>query len=199
MGYVPAMNTLDDMLNAAFDRLAEGAAPGRSAFSMIYAATIGADGRPRTRTVVMRQFERAPCRIWFNTDLRSPKASEIAADPRISILAYDQNAGFQIRIEGKAVLHKGDGARAAWDATAERSRVCYRQVEGPSTELERPHSTDPTDEMRSPEKADWGFENFGAVETIPTSFDVLDLGRSGHRRCRFQAAEGNWNGNWLAP
>ncbi|MEL7464606.1 MAG: pyridoxamine 5'-phosphate oxidase family protein [Pseudomonadota bacterium] len=194
------MTTLNDLLDAALDGFAAGAAPGRSPFSMIYAATIGVDGRPRVRTVVIRRFDRDGGGIWFNTDLRSPKAAEIDADRRISVLAYDRDGGFQMRVEGEAILHRDGGAKAAaWTASAARSRICYRHAYGPSDALDDPANGDPTEAMRAPVDADAGFENFGAVEVRMETMDVLDLAGSGHRRALFTRADGAWTGRWLAP
>lgn len=194
------MTSPDPMLAAAFDRLAEGAGPGKSPYSMVYAATSGLDGRPRLRTVVMRRFDAETGAIWFNTDLRSPKAAELGADPRISILGYDRDAGFQIRVEGAATLHRdAPGKQTAWEASADRSRICYRHGYAPSSTLDTPELGDPTEAMRAPDDHEAGFENFGAVEVRMETIDILDLARSGHRRSFFKRTTDGWTGEWRAP
>ena len=194
------MITLDSLLAKALDGFDAGAGPGKSPFSMVYAATIGDDGRPRVRTVVLRRFDRNGAGLWFNTDLRSPKAAEIDDDSRITVLAYDRDGGFQMRVEGAARVHReGEAKQTAWSASADRSRICYRHAYGPSSSLEAPEAGDPTDAMRAPSDPDAGYENFGAVEVRIETMDVLDLARSGHRRAVFSFENGVWSGDWRAP
>ena len=55
-------------------------------------ATLGLDGRPRIRTVVLRDFDEGAGTLRFHTDRRSEKVSELARDPRIGVHFYDEAA-----------------------------------------------------------------------------------------------------------
>ncbi|MFN3260101.1 MAG: pyridoxamine 5'-phosphate oxidase family protein [Pikeienuella sp.] len=190
------MTALPDLLDRAWTALEAGAAPGRSRFSMVYLATTGLDGAPRLRTVVLRRADRAAGTAGFNTDLRSPKIAEMRAEPRAALLGYDMEAGFQVRLEGRARLLPQDGA--AWEAALPRSRICYRHAYAPGSRLERPEDGDPTEAMIAPEDADSGLPNFCAVDLLIERLEALDLSATGHRRAEYRATEG-WAGRWLAP
>ncbi|MEO0960732.1 MAG: pyridoxamine 5'-phosphate oxidase family protein, partial [Pseudomonadota bacterium] len=71
---------LDAVVEAAWKRLERGAADKRSAFNTLQLATIGPQGWPEQRTVVLRRVETAERRVTFHTDRRSAKAAEIEAD-----------------------------------------------------------------------------------------------------------------------
>ncbi len=81
--------TLEGALHAAFGRLAEGARDGRSPFRTPALATLGRDGAPQLRTVVLRGFDPAARSLSIHTDRRSAKVAELAADPRAALHVYD--------------------------------------------------------------------------------------------------------------
>ena len=120
-----------DDLDAAFAELwrllADGAAHGRGGFHLPTLATVGADGGPRLRTVVLRAADPAEGTLRFHCDRRSDKASEILADPACALSAYDAAAKIQIRVEGRAALHTDDAlAEAAWTGSRAMSREIGR-------------------------------------------------------------------------
>ncbi|MEL7174391.1 MAG: pyridoxamine 5'-phosphate oxidase family protein, partial [Pseudomonadota bacterium] len=77
---------LDAVLDAAWTRLQRGAADKRSAFNTLQIATLGPQGWPEQRTVVLRRVEPSERRVTFHTDRRSAKAAEIESDGRVSLL-----------------------------------------------------------------------------------------------------------------
>jgi pyridoxamine 5'-phosphate oxidase len=65
-------------------------------------ATVGADGQPSTRIVQLKRIE--PDALVFTSALWTRKAREIAANPRVSLLAYWPTLGRQLHVTGEAVL-----------------------------------------------------------------------------------------------
>ena len=184
----------------AWDSLEIGAGPGRSAFSMVQLATIGLDGGPKLRTIVLRAASRDRRTLAFHTDRRSPKFAEIAADHRVSIVDYDREGGRQVRVEGLATLHVDDEtADAAWAGSRDHSRVCYRSAFGPGDVLADPGLADPTEAALNPLSQDVGRGAFARVEIEVMRVDWLDLDVSGHRRAVFDWRPGGWAGKWVAP
>ncbi len=183
-------------LAEAWRRLEEGAAH-QSGFHTPALATIGRDGAPRLRTVVLRGVDRTTRTLRVHCDARSAKAAEIAADPRISLHAYDPKAKIQVRIEGAARLHGEDEiARAAWAASRPMSRVCYATAPGPGTPLAAGGAYAPPEDEDGVEA---GFAEFRVVVLTAARLEFLYLARQGHRRALF-----TWNGEepaatWLAP
>jgi Pyridoxamine 5'-phosphate oxidase len=81
----------------------------RTPFTVLQLATSGLDGAPKVRRVILRGA------VSFFTDVRSAKIEEIRHPPRGSLLGYDADAGFQMRLEGKAAMDtQGREKAAAW-------------------------------------------------------------------------------------
>ncbi|MEM7270337.1 MAG: pyridoxamine 5'-phosphate oxidase family protein [Pseudomonadota bacterium] len=195
-----AITELDGFLDAAWGALDAGAGSGKSAFSMVQIATVGTDGGPRARTVVIRANERAKREVAFHTDIRSPKVRELHRDPRLALIGYDMDAGLQVRAEGRARLHKGDDvALSAWSAAKLHSRICYRSEFSPGEAIASGEFGDPTDSARAPENEDVGYENFCRVVATIERIEWLDLAHSGHRRAQFVWRDESWIGGWIAP
>lgn len=175
--------------------LARGVADRRSAFHTIGVATIGLDGRPRLRTVVLRAVEPSAARLRFHTDARADKVAELAADPRIALHGYDPGGKLQIRVEGRASVHGEDAvADAAWAASRPMSRDCYGTRPAPGTPLSAPDAFAlPADEA---ERAA-GRVHFRAVTVAVETIETLYLAHCGHRRARFDIR--TREAAWLVP
>lgn len=181
----------------AWRQLARGVADRRSSFHTPSVATIGLDGRPRLRTVVLRGVEPAAARLRFHTDARADKVAELSADPRIALHAYDAAGKFQLRIEGLARLHRDDAtADAAWAGSRPMSRACYGTVPAPGSRLAGPNDfTLPADEAA----LDAGRGHFCVVVIDALTLETLALAHEGHRRARFDLRSQADSGVWLVP
>jgi hypothetical protein len=184
---------LEEILAEAFRLFARGVADRRSAFRTPTVATIGADGAPRARTMVLRRFNAAARNVTFHSDQRSAKVIDLAADARAAIHVYDAHAALQLRLAARVRVHAGDeAARAAWAAGNPSSHVGYAISPAPGAAVPAPPpaSTDP----------DSGFSNFAL---LVLSFDTLEwlwLYHGGHRRARFAWDEsGAMTATWLVP
>lgn len=192
----PWHDDLAGSLAHAWAMLVRGAADRRHAFHTPTVATIGRDGAPRVRTVVLRGADPAARTLRFHTDARSAKAAELAADPRIAIHAYDAGAKLQLRLEGIAALHRDDGvADAAWAATRPFSRACYRLATAPGTPADDPLTA--LAEDGAGEEA--GRDAFVAVTVAVARLEMLHLAATGHRRSAFAWRGGELAATWLVP
>jgi pyridoxamine 5'-phosphate oxidase len=190
-------NDRDAALAALWDFLAEGAEHGRSGFHLPSLATLGADGAPRLRSVVLRAADRATGTLRFHCDRRSDKAAEIRANPACALAAYDEAAKVQIRVEGRATLHTDDAvAEAAWAGSRAMSRVCYGAEPAPGTVLSAGGAYRLPDE---PSATILGRPHFAAVVVRAAHLDFLYLDRRGHRRAAWRRTETGWAGDWIAP
>lgn len=80
-------------------------------------ATVGADGRPSSRMVLLKGWDEDG--FVFYTNLDSRKGSELAENPNASLLFYWKSLKRQIRVEG--VVHQVSDAEAdAYFATRPR-------------------------------------------------------------------------------
>ncbi|WP_295539924.1 pyridoxamine 5'-phosphate oxidase family protein [uncultured Thiohalocapsa sp.] len=190
-------NDLDATLEQVWQRLGRGVADRRSGMRTVQLASLGLDGTPRVRSVVLRGVDRAERLLRVHTDRRSPKFAEISEHPAVEICAYDPRAKVQIRARGSAALATTAAAEPAWAATQPGSRACYRVSAPPGSPLVDPTAVDPQPTPQAP--ADAGREHFSVVLTTVARLDWLYLAARGHRRARFDWHEGRWQGRWLVP
>ncbi len=192
-------DTLRSTLAEAYRLIERGVKDRRNAMHTPSVATIGIDGRPRIRTVVLRDFNEAARTLRFHTDRRSEKVSELARDPRIGVHFYDEVAKVQIRIDGSAAIHcEGAIAEAAWTASQRMSRVCYGTDPAPGSVIER------ADAFRLPgldPEIAAGREHFSAIVVTISAIEWLWLKSGGHRRAMFRFKNGTESveSQWLAP
>jgi pyridoxamine 5'-phosphate oxidase len=188
---------LDETLAEAWRLLARGAADRRSGFHTPVAASLGRDGRPRARVVVLRAADPQDWILRFHTDRRSEKFSGLLADPRIALSGYDAGNKVQMRVEGRAILHTDDAvAEAAWIGSREMSRAVYGILPGPGRELAN------ADEFTMPGQPDEiaaGRQNFCVVIVRMESLEWLYLASAGHRRALFERSGRAVTSSWLAP
>src|SRR5690606_38616285 len=80
----------------AFEAARDGAAfePSRAAF-----ATVGADGRPSVRYVLVKLVDERGFRVFTNYE--SKKAAQLAENPHASLVYHWEQTGTQVRIDGR--------------------------------------------------------------------------------------------------
>jgi pyridoxamine 5'-phosphate oxidase len=189
----PFYNDLMASHAEAWSILSRGAVDRRSAMHTVTVATVGLNGAPRIRTVVLRHVSVPDRTLRFHTDARSGKIAELRHNPQVQIAACDPGQKIQLRITGLATIHQRDEvAVAAWDRAQIKSRECYRQIEAPGTAASRP------EDLTRPAEHD-GVANFSAVRVAIEEIDWLYLAASGHRRARFRWPDGALAATWLAP
>jgi pyridoxamine 5'-phosphate oxidase len=184
---------LEDCRAEAFRRLARGVADRRCPFHTPTLATIGADGAPELRTLVLRGFEAGSRTLRLHTDARSGKVAELARDPRCALHLYDPAAKLQLRLAGRAAVHGEDAiADAAWAASRDFSRMCYAITPAPGTPVDTPPP--------APRDAEAGRGVFRVLLLRFDQLEWLELAAEGHRRARFAwSADGTLESCWLVP
>ncbi len=184
---------LDATLAEAFRLLARGVADRRHGFHTPTLGTIGLDGTPALRTVVLRGFDAAARTLRIHTDARSAKVAELAQQPRAALHLYDAGAQVQLRIAGEATIHAADAvAEAAWAGSRSFSRMCYAIEPGPGTPIPQP--------IAAPLDPEAGRAQFRVVLLHATALEWLWLDSAGHQRARFAwDAAGMCDATWLVP
>ncbi len=174
----PTVDTIWATLNLSTER--------KAAFTLMQLATIGLDGGPKARTVVLRAAEPGPGLLSFITDTRSAKVREIAVNPRVSLCGYDQTH-LQVRIEGKAgIVADAEERRRVWASLRQHTRRLYNAL---------PQETLAT--ALADEDAPSDF--FCLVTVLAESIDWLDLSTEPHRRVVFHRRAGKWHGARAVP
>ncbi|UEP30061.1 MULTISPECIES: pyridoxamine 5'-phosphate oxidase family protein [unclassified Burkholderia] len=195
----PASESLPQTYDRLWSCLESGVGTQRSPFTMVQAATLGLDGAPKVRTIVLRQVSRADRLLAFHTDARSEKVAELRRDPRIAVVANDLDGLVQIRAEGVASICDDEvQRRAIWQSSRPHTLLLYRAPLRPGTPIESPEEAHITP---SPGEApiDDGYRNFCLVHVTVTRIDWLELARGGHRRAVFDVNDDGYAGRWIAP
>ena len=196
---------LDAVLERAWGLLESGASDRRHGFHTPALATVGLDGIPQVRTVVLRAADRANRSLRIHTDRRAPKVREMEAEDRVSLAFYAPTEKTQVRVSGLATLHAGNDPLAleAWSMTSRFGRRCYLASLGPGTPASAPTSgLPPVLEGQEPswEATQVGLNQFTAVRVRISMLDWLHLAHTGHRRARFRWDENETpTGVWCAP
>lgn len=184
---------LNEVFAKAFRLFARGVVDRRLAFRTPTIATIGLDGEPRIRTMVLRRFESATRRFTLHTDRRATKLTEISRQPSFAVHVYDARAALQVRLSARAQIHAGDKVtRQASAAGAPSSHFGYAITPAPGTEISAPPPAAIGDES--------GFGNFALLTLSFHTLEWLWLYNGGHRRARFSWADyGSHRSAWQVP
>lgn len=150
-------------------------------------ATIGTDGMPQARTVVLRATDRSAATLDLHTDLHSAKVAELRANPRASLHVWNPSPHLQVRIEAEVAILTGAAVADIWERVPEPSRMAYGSLPAPGQPI-----ADALDYDKSPDQA-----AFAVLRLSVQAIDAVHLGHD-HRRARFNRADG-WTGRWLAP
>ncbi len=78
-------------------------------------ATIGDDGAPDARTLVLRSADFATRWLVFFTDTRSPKVAQLQRDPRAQLVFWCPRLRWQLRVQAEVnVDSMSDKVQEAW-------------------------------------------------------------------------------------
>lgn len=190
--------TLGAEIERIWSLFTRGAVDKRSAFNIPTVATIGVDGAPALRTVVLRTCSPSDRSLTFHTDARSRKTAELTANPTIVWHVWSQRQRLQVRARAKVRLHSNDEVAArAWDRLHAGSRSLYTQATPPLTRL----STAEDVRNQPPLDDNDGFTNFVVAETTVSELEWLELAQEGHRRGlgQWDARGNHWLASWIAP
>ncbi len=139
-----------------------------------------------SRMVVLRSIQLNPFKIFFNCDVRSPKAKQLKEKNECMALFYNQNRRIQIRMNCIAILHYNNNlSEQIWDKTPLQSRKCYMGDFNPSNTIKEWNPNVPFNYIdRDPDKneSSKGYKNFVHVELSIVNCDILELHYDGHVR-----------------
>ncbi len=196
--------TLTEQLADAWRGLTDAALNARDEWHLPVIASIGLDGRPEARTVVLRSVDPETRTLTFHTDRRSPKVQEIEASGWLAWAFYERSSKTQLRVSGVTTVHSTDAvADAGWARTTLSSRRCYLAPHAPSAPLDdwHPNLPDGLHAARPDvEASEAGRENFTLVRTRIDRMERLELHHDGHLRVAWRWNDaGAEEARWLAP
>jgi pyridoxamine 5'-phosphate oxidase len=151
-------------------------------------ATVGCDGSPNARTVVLRKVDARLLTFCFYTDARSAKVSEITKEPKAVLAFWSGRLNWQLRVKVEiSVATDGPEIQALWQRIQQSaSATDYMASASPGTER--------TTGFRTAQNLS-GDHHFALLNAQVLQMDWLELGRGGHRRASMSAD--TWQ--WLVP
>ncbi len=150
-------------------------------------ATVDASGMPNARTVVLQDVHRTgatavACALDIYADRRSPKTSELAAQPMACLVFWSARVGWQLRVR-VVVSVKTDGPLVAslWQLVRQtRSGGGYMAVPPPGASLPRDYSTQALSTADHETQSTY----FAVLKAQVLEIDWLELRREQHRRAK---------------
>ncbi|MGB0715858.1 MAG: hypothetical protein ACPGXK_08265 [Phycisphaerae bacterium] len=199
-------SNLGPVLEKIWDQLEEAVTRRAHSFHLPVLTTIGLNGIPDARVVVLRSAARQHCCISCHTDSRSPKAIQLVRCAHATWVFYDHQQRIQVRVSGQTSIAGVDGSEAAinaWNNVSQSERQSYLGPHPPSQRASQPTSNLPAGMPgRAPTEQEIQFakQNFRLITTHINRIDWLWLRDEGHRRAMFEWDEsGRSSAHWLEP
>jgi pyridoxamine 5'-phosphate oxidase len=185
---------LKEIEQLVWKKLVNGSVKKKNGFRTMCVGTIGENADSNLRIVINRKVDEVSKKIFFYTDIRSRKFSDLTVDNRVSLLFYDARQSIQIVIKANAKLHTNDNLKNdRWQATSSQARLGYMTIDAPNTKSEIPTlgyeerfaTIKPTNE-----ESDLYKENFAVIECEAYEVEFLYLNFSGNRKANFYYKNG---------
>ena len=169
-----------ELKRAALDRHHEWRAP--------VLATVGHDGAPQARTVVLREADPKRQQLLIYTDSRSLKVADLAANPAAVLVFWSKRLGWQLRVRATtSVQTVGPEVDAIWERVRQSAAAAdYLSVAVPGSAL--PAQSLPSDAQPTVVPK----HHLALVTATVQEMDWLELARTGHRRAVLDAESWSW-------
>ena len=145
-----------------------------------------------SRYVVLRKFTDSNSFIIF-TDTRSEKMQDLKSNDNCNLLFYHNGKKLQVRVNGKAIIHKNDeSTKQYWAGVKGNSDKAYTSLIPPGEKIKNPQEAFQWDETLTSSQ-------FVVLEILPIKIEALQLNRDEHIRAKFSNVNGNLEATFLAP
>ena len=175
------LDALPQIEAAVWRELAAAVGSKRHPWRVAVLATVDGHGAD-ARSVVLRDFQAESRTLLIYTDSRSPKATQVAANPIGTLVLWSAELGWQLRLQVALTLQTS-GLQVS-------SRWARLKLTPAAQDYLSPLPPGSPLSMPAPERR--SREHFAVLAAQVQSVDWLELHASGHRRARFDAAGGVW-------
>ncbi len=167
--------------------------------SAVCVSTIDSAGFPQSRFVDLKEIDQ--CGFTFCTSYNSEKGNQLSQNPKISLLAWWDHIGYQVRVVGKAVTISNDRADKFWFTRSKEAHVattCFKQSEvwNSTVSMENQYSSalfaSPTSIARP--------SSWGGYSVVPNSIEILKFRANRvHIREQYLRDGSSWKMRLLQP
>lgn len=182
----------DEILNNINQAFRNAAADTSHNLRFFSVATYDTDSNtPQSRMVVLRKFL-PDWTLRFYTDYRSSKVADIKYHPSVSLLFWNPEDRYQIRVQASASIHyQNEISKNEWQNVDDAAKKAYTTILAPGTEISQPN------EVRHRKDNN----HFCVIDALPSQIKVLQLNREDHLAMNFirESANEKWDGNWILP
>lgn len=183
----PWASSLVELYTQVWTRLARGVADRRALARHPTLSTVSPDGKPKSRTVVLRASSSLLHTLDIHTDLRSSKIRDLKTTPFAALHIWDNAARLQIRLEAKVAILQGADVASIWASLPEHTQSSYGIMPAPGQQITSSLAYNETSVS----------DHYGVLRLGVETIEVLHLG-SDHRRASFGLGD-DWVGKWLVP
>ncbi len=190
----------ESIADQAWKRLVQAGDDPSHPMRIVVLATLGDGGSPEARLMVLRGASRRLGRLWFYTDLRSPKVGQLRTCPTVCMVAWDNACGVEMRIRGTATVDSSSALTDDhWRQASLGLQALLRSPEEPGRPLKLPDprlmgmktAMDADDEATAR-------RNFAVIEIDITGIEWLQVCPDDQRRAIMHSAT-DWHPLALAP
>ena len=158
-------------------------------------ATLGLDGLPEARTVVLRQVDAQLANMAFYTDSRSPKIAELGATPHASLVFWSKRLSWQLRVRVQVVIHtSGKQVTEAWERVRQSPAAGdYLSAAAPGAVLPDAPALPNASALPAPIAIPANLSHHLSIVSMRVlDMDWLELARTGHRRAFLRGTSFEW-------
>lgn len=143
-------------------------------------ASVGFDGSPQVRTIILRHANPTLWTLDAYTDSRSSKCQELVKYNRAQLVFWSTRLGWQLRVSVNASVHTdGDLVESAWTRMRQsKASKDYLSVQAPGSVIVS-NTANETLALNAPNKHHLAVLRFQVM-----SMDWLELGKEIHRRAQ---------------
>ncbi len=183
----PWASSLVELYAQVWTRLARGVVDRRAPARHPTLSTVSPDGKPKSRTVVLRASNSLLHTLDLHTDLRSSKIEDLTTIPFGALHIWDNAAHLQIRLEAKVDILQGADVAPIWASLPEHTQLSYAILPAPGQQIASSLAYNKTSVS----------DHFSVLRLSVETIEVLHLGAD-HRRASFGLGD-DWAGKWLVP
>ena len=164
--------------------------------TLVYLATLGEDGSPRVRTLVVRGVEDDGS-VLSCSDARSAKDDQLKSDARAEGVLWFEEPKVQFRLRGECrVVSAGDDdalRERVWKTLKDSGRMLFAWPDPGGPRADESAFVDGVGEEEPVP------DNFEVLRLVAAEVDRLDLSDTPHGRTTWSLGENGWSGREVNP